>query len=469
MYAKIVVDIPSTALNDEYDYLIPEQFVNIVNIGSRVLIKFGYKEVMGYVVGITNETDYKGDIREIIEVLDLDASLTQEQIDLANKMSHDLNVSKSLCLNTMLPAFLKGKYRRYIKIVNADQIDEKLIELFNSKSKVLLTKELLRELPLIKDEVKKGNITFEYEIKQYKGVKKLKYYRLSTLDNSTILINVKKRECLNYLTHNKEALIEEICDFADCSPTLVLKLEKEGYIKSFSKEVVPSEKAIIEINYDFTQKQLKNKWERIDKKPVLLFSNDNDYRLNFCLDICQEKTKVGKRVMFVLPTILACEEVGIFLKSRLKGYNIVTFNSSIPKKDFYEGYMNLKDDLVDIVVTTRVGIFAPINNLGLIIMINEEENNYINEFAPNFNTKDVLEFRANYNESRLLYVSSTPLVETYHKSIMGKYSLLEYQKEIIPNYEIINMKDEVLTNNKIFSRQLLKKLNECLLQKNKLY
>lgn len=464
MYAKVIVDIPTSIINEEFDYIIPNQFEKILEIGSRVLVVFGFKETMGFVVGISDTTEYQGDLKEIVDVLDLDASLTIEQVDLAKKMSFDLNVSRSICLNMMLPAFLKGKYKRYIRVINTNQIDQKLIEAFNNKSKILLTKDLLKEFPDIKEEVKKGNISFEYEVNQYKGKQKQKYYNYSNT-NSLVQLSTKKTECLNYLKLHKDALLEEICDYANCSADLVLKLEKEGYITSFVRDEETTEKSIIEISYDFTQNQLKNKWLKNEKKPALLFSNDNEYRLDFCLDVCQEKAKKEKKTMFIVPTILACEELEIFLKARLKGYKIVSFNSSVSKKEFYDNYINLKNDLVDIVITTRVGIFFPINKLGLIIMINEEEGNYINEYAPNFDTKDIIEFRANYNNAKILYVSPTPLIETYYKAIMGKYTLLEYQKDLEIDYKIINMKDEILSNNKIISRQLLEKLKECLLLK----
>ncbi|MGI6710659.1 MAG: replication restart helicase PriA [Bacilli bacterium] len=465
MYAKIIVDIPTSIMNEEFDYIIPEHFEKFIDIGSRVLVAFGHQETMGFVVAINDTTDYKGELKEILDVLDLDASLTKEQLELAKKMSFELNVSVAICLNMMLPAFLKGKYKRYIRVINEKQVDEKLIEAFNTKSKVLVTKDLMKEFPNIKDEVKKGNISFEYETQQYKGRPRQKRFNISPQHSSLVQLSPKKTECLNYLKLHKDALLEEICDYANCSADLVLKLEKDGLITSFTKEEETLEKSQIEISYDFNQSQLKSKWERVENKPTLLFTNDNEFRLDFCLDICQEKIKKNKRTMFIVPTILACEELEIFLKARLKGYRIVSFNSSIPKKEFYDNYIDLKNDLVDIVIATRVGIFFPINNLGLIVMLNEEEGNYINDYAPNFDTKNIIEFRAEYNKAKILYVTSTPLVETYYKSVMGKYTLLEYHKELDSDYKIINMKDEILSNNKIISRQLLDKLKECLLYK----
>ena len=105
MYAKIIVDIPTSIMNEEFDYIIPEHFEKFIDIGSRVLVAFGHQETMGFVVAINDTTDYKGELKEILDVLDLDASLTKEQLELAKKMSFELNVSVAICLNMMLPAF----------------------------------------------------------------------------------------------------------------------------------------------------------------------------------------------------------------------------------------------------------------------------------------------------------------------------------------------------------------------------
>ena len=123
MFAKVVVNIKAQNLNESFDYKIPEELIDFVFVGSRVIVSFGFQDVLGYVIEISSDSIFKDNIKPIKEVLDYDKELTDEQVELAKYLSNSLHVPLVNTLDLMMPSFLKSKKRKYLYTSDLSKLD----------------------------------------------------------------------------------------------------------------------------------------------------------------------------------------------------------------------------------------------------------------------------------------------------------------------------------------------------------
>ena len=130
MFAGVTIDVLTNHLNDTYTYHIPLELEKYVGIGSRVLVDFGVRRVLGYVVELMDESSYDGQVKDIVEVLDYSKELTVEQIEMAKKISADTKCALIRALDAMFPPFLKTKYRKFITLKDEARVDPNILMLF---------------------------------------------------------------------------------------------------------------------------------------------------------------------------------------------------------------------------------------------------------------------------------------------------------------------------------------------------
>lgn len=466
MFAKVVVDVRSSNVDIMYTYLIPEKFIDYIFIGSRVLVNFNLREILGYVIEISDATDYSGKIKEIIDVFDFDKQLTQEQIELALKISQETKSLLVSSLDLMYPAFLKTKYRKYLKIINFEALDANIALLFKEKDKIILDSNLLNVIPGINKEVKKGNLEIIYDNYHYgknKYTNKYSYNEEKEVDFDSL--TTKRKRIVNFLKANESKDINEISTACDCSYFLIKDLVKKGFLNVKKELVIEKEEKSFfrpNIKYSFNENEIKNKFITNSKKPYLFVTNDLEFRDKFLLDIISEVLLNNKQVMVVTKSILQSFEVSNFLESHLFNAVIYNFNSSVPTSEYFDNYMQVKHQNVDIVVTTMSGIFLPLEKMGLAIMYEENDISYISEKTPKYSSLEVLKHRADYNNAKLIFVNEAICVENYYQYYINKYTFLAYFVDYNKEYHLVNMRNEYIKPSSLMSTLLKDKINQML-------
>lgn len=466
MFASIAIDVLTNNLKDTYTYHIPEEFEKFIGIGSRVMVDFGVRKILGYVVELKEESDYDGDVRDIVEVLDFSNELTLEQVEIAKKISSDINCSLSKALDAMFPSFLKSKFRRFITIKDFDNLDPNIALLFKDKKRIILTSELIREYPKIKKEIDRKTLELEHDVFTYGRRRYLKVY---SVNKHTFNVYEKfsgiKKKLIDYLLVKEEALLDEIKDAIGCSSYLVNSLVKQEILNVDEKLIIPKiEKDKISLrnrDFNFDQRAIKDKFTNLSNKPFLFYTNDEKFSLELYLDICIDMILKDKKVMIVTPTLINNYTVYHYIKNNLMGFSVLNFSSDMPNSDYYSNYLRLLNDDAEVIVTTKVGAMLPVDNLGAIIVVDEANFNYINEMTPKFNTVEVLKFRAKYHNAKIILASNPLTVENYYNYFKAEYNILKY---IIPNkYQatLVSMYDEAATDHAIISRQLETKLRNA--------
>ncbi|MDD3171665.1 MAG: primosomal protein N' [Bacilli bacterium] len=470
MFAKVVVDVKSSNVDIMYTYRIPEEYHDYVNIGSRVLVSFGVREILGYIIEIVEDVDYEGQIKDIIDVLDFDKELTIEQVELAKKISIDTKCLMVSALSLMYPSFLKTKYRKYLNIKNYPGLDADLALMFSGRNKIVIDKEILKNFPKIKKEIEKDNIEITYDNYSYGKNKRVKHYTFNPdKENDLDNLSIRRYDALAFIKNNPESTMDEIRENVGCSRELINNLTTQGYlnvderivIKKVSAEKLP----IINDHYIFDEQEVRTKYLRLSGKPFLLYSNDDDFKFKFYLDVVKDALQINKKVMILAPTLITYFRLLKFFRKKMIGYQIVNFSSEISNNEFYDNYMNVKNGEFDLIIATKVGAFLPIIDLGAIIVVDEEDVNYYSESSPKYNIVEVVKFRADFHQAKLIFSTSSPTVVTYYNYFLTKYFLLRYNIKKENDIELVNMMDDIGESDMMISTRLEQEIATKMRQK----
>ena len=457
MFAKVVIDLKTDQLNESYDYQIPFELENFIGIGSRVSVPFGLQNLMGYVIDIMNDSPHKDHIKSIKDVLDYEQELTKEQIELAQYLCSTYAVSMSSVLDKMIPSFLKGQQRKYIVVKNYNDLHPSLALLFMGKERIMIDDKIKKEYNLIRKEIEKDNISLDYDYYTYGKNKKQKVYYLPSFAYPIARSN-KRKKIIDYIKecndkNNEYVLEEDIITQNDCTIALLHSMvkDKELLVKEetiIKKDVLEQKQIISNYQFSFDQSQTILKYDQSKTIPYLLFSNDEKFNLNFYLHIIEENTKQNKITMICAPTVMLQEEMYYTLKKVTKGYQIFGLNAKKSQKEFYDCFMGIRYQTCDVFVTTMAGILLPFkeNSIGTIIVLEEDNANYINENYPYFHLHEIVKYRANYHNARLIFATSTPSIETYQKVEEGKYNLYRSDHFIVNPVYVVSLKEELEIN-----------------------
>jgi len=251
---------------------------------------------------------------------------------------------------------------------------------------------------------------------------------------------------------------------------MLRKMVKEHLIAYQEKIVLPNEntqkRIINNWHFSFDQEQLLLKYQEINGKAFLLFSSDYLFLGAFFLKIIEDNLKNNKLTVFVVPNILYCEELAIFLREHSYGLNLYTYHSKNTNSDNYNSYMSIKYGRCDVIITTAMGVFLPFINVGTFFVCDEESEEYIYENYPYYHAVEVIKKRANNYNSKLVLTSPSPAINTYYSVLQNDIILLNNHQIAKTKATVIDMKEELLEENSdIFSKKLLSEINLALQEK----
>lgn len=201
----------------------------------------------------------------------------------------------------------------------------------------------------------------------------------------------------------------------------------------------------------------------------LLFGVTGSGKTEVYLQLIDEAIKIGKSAIVLVPEISLTPQTIERFVSRF-GNRVAVIHSGLSPGERFDEWRKVKNGLVDVVVGVRNAVFAPFNNLGLIIIDEEHETTYKqSDLRPKYNAKEVAEKRCEIEKAVLVMASATPSLEAYYKANKGEYKLIRLTKRInfsMPQIEVVNMSEELaMGNTSIFSRKLFSYIKENLKRK----
>ena len=279
MIAKVIVNIPSSNIDQLFDYLIPPEFCDFASVGSRVRVPFGdaNRQIMGFIIELKDESTYIGDLKEIIEVVDYEPVLTKEQLAIANFIKADAICPLSRILNLMIPDALKLKTKKFLTVVNFKDLDAELIQLFEQNETILYKENFKKYDNRIAKEVKKGNIVIRYEALQTVKEKMVTKYVLNpsfTYRNFDRLKSDLQKDFLERLKGDIARTSFELMEKYDVNLAMIISLSKKGYLDKIEEKDsrikvrnIPVEKRIRKTDNPIINQLIKS-MENYEKPPA---------------------------------------------------------------------------------------------------------------------------------------------------------------------------------------------------------
>lgn len=486
MIAKIIVDHRSKAVDKPFDYLIPTELEGKISIGSRVLVPFsaGNTEVEGFCVGLAEESDTKR-LKKILRIANEINAFDEEMLGVIEFM-HDKYLASYLdIIHTILPGGTALKSEEWIIL------DKPLPQKSEQRTKIIsilldngggMEASILYSMfdtdikPRVRDMIKKGVLSREYRTSTGVKDKTIRTVRLAVSPEEAMtqaeLMEKKapvQSRMLEILSVNDFLATTDLARFAEGGASAITALYKKGLIELF--DVVVERRAFkkttkLEAAPEMTDEQSAAVFTITQatktSKTFLLHGVTGSGKTEVFMRSIQHAVDNNKSALVLVPEIsLTPQMVSRFL-ARF-GERIAVFHSRLSQGERYDQWKRIKNGEADIVIGARSAVFAPLKNIGIIIMDEEHSDTYKSEMSPRYQTKEVVQYRAQCHGSVVLLASATPSVESYYKARTGQYELIEmkkrYNKSTLPEISIADMRGELAGGNRsMFSAQLIKEI-----------
>ncbi len=467
MFCDVVVDVNSRQVNKTFEYKIPLEYEEIIEVGLRVKVPFGTRVVMGFVVGLHENSSFdESKLKNIIEPLDINPVITKEFLLLAKYMVDTYYTFYISALQTMIPSALKVKYFKKVHLLNHN-LDESILSLFKKDYYTIKNNDpnlrVFKQLELKKDvEI----------INDFKGQGNAKTVKMISLVNDNL--NYKSPKGQMVLDYLKEVVEDVPLDLfihdMSISNSILKTLESHGNIKIYDTEVyrepyvydVSDKKIVLNEEQNYVYNKINESLGYFNT--FLIHGVTGSGKTEIYLNLIENVLKRGLEAIVLVPEISLTPQMNARFKARFKS-QVALLHSRLSIGEKYDEWRRIVYGEAKVVVGARSAIFAPLKNIGIIIVDEEHENSYIQDTNPKYDAIDIASYRAKYHNCPLVLGSATPRIDSYYHAINGDYKLLELNKRAnskpLPIAKVIDMREEIKSGNKsIFSSLLLSKIKE---------
>ena len=463
--AKIIVDVPLMQTDQPYSYRIPEEFEGRLEVGMRVHVPFGKgnRLIQGIVLGLKSQSDeeeMEQDLKDIAEVLDFSPVLTQEQLWLAEELRKSVFSYKISILKAMLPGFLNSSYDKILyPLEGLNQEDRE--RLFGSEDSLAFSSLDLGKQAEMMHLTRKGLLGLEYQAIDQKKVKTQPWYEVDLVQLEGVEISTrakKKLELRDYLlSHPESASLASLLE--SYSREQVNFFVEQGAVTIFQKEVQRSASYFegieasqpLELNPE--QRQARDAVVSAigsHQPPFLLQGITGSGKTEVYLQIIQGALDKGKTAILLVPEISLTPQMTERFIARF-GEKVAILHSGLSNGEKYDEWRKVERGDAQVVVGARSAIFAPLKNLGVMIIDEEHEATYKQDSNPRYHAREVAILRAQYNQAALVLGSATPSLESRARAGKGVYQHLRLTQRAnplatIPEVQVIDFRDYIGQN-----------------------
>ena len=483
--AKIIVDVPLMQMDQPYSYRIPEEFEGMLEVGMRVHVPFGKgnRLIQGIVLGLefqSDEEEANQDLKDIAEVLDFSPVLTQEQLWLAEELRKSVFSYKISILKAMLPGFLNSSYDKILYPL-AGLSHEDRERLFGSEDSLAFSSLDLAKQAEMMRLTRKGLLGLEYQAVDQKKVKTQSWYEVDLVQLEGVEISTrakKKLELRDYLlSHPESASLASLLE--SYSREQVNFFVEQGAVTIVQKEVQRSAAYFegieasrpLELNPE--QRQARDAVVSAigsHRPPFLLQGITGSGKTEVYLQIIQGALDKGKTAILLVPEISLTPQMTERFIARF-GEKVAILHSGLSNGEKYDEWRKVERGDAQVVVGARSAIFAPLKNLGVMIIDEEHEATYKQDSNPRYHAREVAILRAQYNQAALVLGSATPSLESRARAGKGVYQHLRLTQRAnplarIPEVQVIDFRDYIGQNETSnFTPPLLEAIQDRLAKK----
>mgnify|MGYP001033001004 FL=1 len=417
MFAEVIVDISHGDVDRVFEY--DTSGCDGVCVGSRVIVPFGRYSVEGIVIRLKEKSDYPPEkIKKIIKILEEIPALTKETLELADYIVRSCYVTRAAALRLFLPVEMrKGKvreqFRKYAEIKDGVNADEAVSSLPKSAK--------------------------------------------------------KQRDFILFLAENGKAPLAEMNETFGASA--VKGATAKGFIEITEEKVLRSPYKTLEakgktVELTPAQRAAIDGIENTDKTVSLVFGVTGSGKTEVYLELIERVINKGKTAIMLVPEISLTPQMLRQLRSRF-GETAAILHSGLSSGERFDEWWRLRTGEAKIAIGARSAVFAPLENLGIIIIDEEHDGSYTSESSPRYDTSAVARFRAENNGAKLVLGSATPSVESFLKAKEGEYNFVELpdriNKKPLPVVDVVDMRKEIRRgNDSPFSAALKEEIDNCL-------
>ncbi len=386
MVIEVLVELSNRNIDKVFSYKVPIELEKEIKIGVRVLVPFASMKLFGFVMNIKNKED-NIELKEILEVIDSDIILTKELLLLGKVLKEKTLSTLISCYQVMLPNGYKANHKKKINI--------------KYETYVSLDYELLKNIKLTD----------------------------------------KQQEVINYINTRKNVTYHSLLKINSS----VLTLVKKGIVKKEKVEVYRLHQEYeLKEKYPLTslQESVVSKVEMDCYNPYLLYGVTGSGKTEVYMELIEKNIKNGKSSIVLIPEISLTPQMVRRFKERFKE-KIAIFHSGLSDSEKYDEYRKIKNENIEIVIGARSAIFAPLSNLGIIIVDEEHSGSYKQENMPRYDAIEVAKWRGEYHKCPVILGSATPTLESFARARKRVYKLLVLDKRVnnrsLPKVEIVDL------------------------------
>ena len=479
---KVAVSAAPYSIDKPYSYLVPESLAAAAVPGVRVMVPFGRgnKESEGLILARVQEPKLPGS-KALRQILDSEPVLDKAGIDLALWMRGRYFCTVFEAVKTILPAGLWYGLREIwslamepeaarsaaVGIPGAWQVLD-LLEKQGGKADIRVLRDALgdgAEKPL-KAMKKVEILTCETDAKRKIADKSHRMVELVVNTEDAYALTEPKRrsaparyEVVNFLATAGRTPAAEVSYYTGASSRTLKTMEKAGLI-AFSEEeelrvpslddVEPGPEIVLNEEQQRAFEEILGRVQAAKPSVTLLHGVTGSGKTQVYLRLVQETLALGKTAMVLVPEIVLTPQMMRKFSSYF-GSRVAMLHSSLKMTERYDQWKRIRRGEVDVVLGTRSALFAPLKNLGLIIMDEEQEGSYQSENVPRYDAREVAKYLCVREKAALVFGSATPTVETAWAAEQGSYqkALLRrrYNENALPEVLIADLRQEILNGN----------------------
>ncbi|TQS75613.1 primosomal protein N' [Ornithinibacillus gellani] len=483
--AQVIVDVPHKQVNQTFDYLVPERLLDMLQPGMRVIVPFGPRKIMGFVLEIGDRSEFKR-LKEIEDVLDLTPVLTEELLELGQWLADETLSIYITAYQAMLPQVLKAKYKKELVRTEGAILAEALELLFAGRD--VISYEEFEHAPIrlsmLQKEIEAGNVTVDYIVRSKATKKKVTMIKpareVHLLEEAYMdlpKIAVKQKQILAYfIEYPTEIQQTKLLKSLETNRATLKALLDKGMLQEFQVEIYRNpydEESFARTEpLKLTEQQqqailpIKQSIQDHMHDVFLVHGITGSGKTEIYLQAIQDVLDKGQEAIVLVPEISLTPQMVRRFKGRF-GSRVAVLHSALSSGEKYDEWRKVLRKEVQVVVGARSAVFAPFENLGIIIIDEEHETSYKQEDQPRYHARDVAIHRGRSHQCPVVLGSATPTLESYARANKGVYKLATLDQrtnqQAMPDVEIVDMRKELHEGNRsMFSRALMDKMEQTI-------
>ena len=470
----VAVDAATYAIDKLYSYRVPDELREQVLIGTRVLVPFGFGNKRAEAVVLAFREDAGGmKLKPVVEVLDDTPILTAQQLKLAAWMRERLYCTYFDCVRVLLPAGLWFKRNEtYTLAPDADLAAlrrregdaGRVMKLFDQPGQTLALSDIRQRLGgrsvtgVLDALAGEGVLTYHSNTVQKSSDKTEKMLALD-MEASEAMARISRRsparmDVVSVLADGGWMSQKELVYMTGVTDAALRDMVKKGILRARQEErlrapdfsdVPPAAPPVLSAQQQQAYDGLAALMDENAPRAALLFGVTGSGKTQVYLQLIAHALEQGKSAIVLVPEIGLTPQVLRQFAARF-GDLVAVLHSALSAGERYDSFKKIQSGRARVVIGTRSAVFAPVQNLGVLIVDEEQDGAYKSEQSPRYHARDVAKYRAAHENALLVLGSATPSVETYYGAKQGKYPVFTLTERFLgaslPEVQIADLRGQ---------------------------